>query len=196
MSLVYHAMAGAGTFADHVLMLTGVTLSDAALSQRKTSFGRELLATLLPDVLRPLPGPVLHPDCLHKGLRLAALDGVRFDLRKPMPSTPAPAKPAPPKTVPPSAYAQLLRSVLVKLGTHCPLAASLSWQDDGELALPRDIIPAIPAGTLLMGDRLYGSPWLLWEPGLAPQQNGSHFLVRVKENLKLQRHRRKVRWRQ
>ena len=39
MALVYHALAGAGTFAHHVLMLTGVTLSDAALSLRKASFG-------------------------------------------------------------------------------------------------------------------------------------------------------------
>ena len=63
MSLVYHAMAGAGTFAHHVLMITGVSLSDAALSLRKASFGWELLATLLPDVLRPLADPALHPDC-------------------------------------------------------------------------------------------------------------------------------------
>lgn len=38
LSLVYHALAGAGTFAHHVLMLTGVSLSDAALSLRQASF--------------------------------------------------------------------------------------------------------------------------------------------------------------
>lgn len=31
------------------------------------------------------------------------------------------------------------------------------------------------------------SPWLRWELGPALQQNGSHFLVRVKENLKVRR---------
>ena len=48
MSLVYHALPSAGTCALHVLMITGVALSDAALSLRKATFGWELLATLLP----------------------------------------------------------------------------------------------------------------------------------------------------
>ena len=190
MALVYHAMAGAGTFAHHVLMLTGVTLSDTALSLRKASFGWELLATLLPEVLRPLADPVLHPDCFHKGLRLAAIDGVRFNLRNTDAINAKTRKARSGKGGTPCAFAQLLCTVLVELGTHCPLAASLSWKDNGELTLARDIIPAIPPSTLVLMDRLYGSPWLLWELGPALQQNGSHFLVRVKENLKVKRRRR------
>ena len=190
MALVYHAVAGAGTFAHHVLMLTGVTLSDAALSLRKASFGWELLASLLPDVLRPLADPALHPDCFHKGLRLAAIDGVRFNLRNTEAINAKTRKAHSGKGGTPCAYAHLLCSVLVELGTHCPLAVSLSWQDDGELTLARDLIPAIPRSTLLLADRLYGSPWLLWELGPALQENGSHFLVRVKENLKVRRQRR------
>jgi hypothetical protein len=62
-------------------MLPGVSLSDAALSLRKASFGWELLADLLPNVLRPLADPALHPGAFHHGLRLAAIDGVRFNLR-------------------------------------------------------------------------------------------------------------------
>lgn len=190
MSLAYHALAGAGTFAHHVLMLTGVTLSDAALSLRKASFGWELLATLLPDVLRPLADPALHPDGFHKGLRLAAIDGVRFNLRNTDAILGKTRKARSGKGRTPCAFAHLLCSVLVELGTHCPLAVSLSWKDDGELTLARDIIPAIPRSTLLLADRLYGSPWLLWELGPALQQNDSHFLVRVKDNLKVRRRRR------
>ena len=190
MALVYHALAGAGTFAHHVLMLTGITLSDAALSLRKASFGWELLASLLPDVLQPLADPALHPECFHKGLRLAAIDGVRFNLRNTAAINANTRKARSGKGGTPCAYAHLLCSVLVELGTHCPLAVSLSWQDDGELTLARDLIPAIPRGTLLLADRLYGSPWLLWELGPALQQNGSHFLVRVKDNLKVRRQRR------
>lgn len=190
MALVYHALAGAGTFAHHVLMLTGVTLSDAALSLRKASFGWELLASLLPDVLRPLADPALHPDSFHQGLRLAAIDGVRFNLRNTDAINAKTSKARSGKGGTPCAYAHLLCSVLVELGTHCPLAVSLSWQDDGELTLARDLIPAIPRSTLLLADRLYGSPWLLWELGPALQENGSHFLVRVKENLKVRPQRR------
>ena len=190
MSLVYHALAGAGTFAHHVLMLTGVTLSDTALSLRKASFGWELLASLLPDVLRPLADPALHPDGFHKGLRLAAIDGIRFNLRNTAAINAHTRKARSGKGGTPCAYAHLLCSVLVELGTHCPLAVSLSWRDDGELTLARDLIPAIPRATLLLADRLYGSPWLLWELGPALQQHGSHFLVRVKDNLKVRRQRR------
>ena len=75
-------------------------------------------------------------------------------------------------------------------GPTAPPAVSLSWQNDGELTLARDLIPAIPRATLLLADRLYGSPWLLWELGPALQQNDSHFLVRVKNNLKVRRQRR------
>ena len=51
------------------------------LSLRKASLGWELLASLLPEVLRPLADPALHPDSFHKGLRPAAIDGVHFNLR-------------------------------------------------------------------------------------------------------------------
>ena len=190
MSLVYHSLAGAGTFAHHVLMLTGVSISDAALSLRKASFGWELLASLLPDVLRPLADPALHPDSFHKGLRLAAIDGVRFNLRHTEAINDHTRKARSGKGGTPCAFAHLLCTVLVELGTHCPLAVSLSWQDDGELTLVRDLIPAIPPDTLVLADRLYGSPWLLWELSPVLQQNGSHFLVRVKENLKVRRQRR------
>ena len=190
MSLVYHSLAGAGTFAHHVLMLTGVSISDAALSLRKASFGWELLASLLPDVLRPLADPALHPDGFHQGLRLVAIDGVRFNLRNTDAINDRTRKARSGKGGTPCAFAHLLCTVLVELGTHCPLAVSLSWQDDGELTLARDLIPAIPRDTLLLADRLYGSPWLLWELGPVLQRNGSHFLVRVKENLKVRRQRR------
>ena len=190
MSMVFHAMAGAGTFAHHVLMLTGVTISDAALSLRKASVGWELLASLLPEVLRPLADPALHPDSFHGGLRLVAMDGVRFNLRNTAAINANTRKARSGKGGTPCAFAHLLCSVLVELGTHCPLAVSLSWQDDGELTLARDLIPAIPRSGLLLGDRLYGSPWLLWELGPALQEKDSHYLVRVKENLKVRRQRR------
>ena len=190
MSLVYHSLAGAGTFAHHVFMLTGVTLSDAALSLRKASFGWELLASLLPDVLRPLADPALHPSCFYKGLRLTAIDGVRFNLRNTEAILDKTRKARSGKGGTPCAFAQLLCSVLVELGTHCPLAVSLSWQDEGELTLAPDLIPSIPPSSLLLADRLYGSPSLLWELGPALLARRSHFLVRVKDNLKVRRLRR------
>ena len=148
----------------HILTLTGVTLSDAALSLRKASFGWELPASLLPEVLRPLADPALHPDSFHKGLRLAAIDGVRFNLRNTAAINANTRKARSGKGGTPCAYPNLLCSVLVELGTHCPPAVSLSWQNDGELPLARDLIPAIPRSTLLLANRLYGSRPTCMEP--------------------------------
>ena len=47
-----------------------------------------------------------------------------------------------------------------------------------------------PARALLLADRLYGSPWLLWELGPWLGAVESHYLVRVKLNLKGRRLRR------
>jgi hypothetical protein len=188
--LVYHALAGAGTFATHVLSVTGVKISDAALCLRGASFGWELLATLLPRVLRPMADPGLHPDAFHRGLRLLALDGTRFNLRN-TPAINARAKKLKcGRGEALGAFAQMLCSVLIELGTHGPLAVSLGWQAEGELTLARDIFDSITVRSLLLADRLYGSPWLLWE--LAPRlcTLESHYLVRVKSNLKVRRLRR------
>ena len=37
MALVFHAVAGAGTLAEHVRQLTGKSITDGALSQRRTA---------------------------------------------------------------------------------------------------------------------------------------------------------------
>lgn len=188
--LVYHALAGAGSLASHVLCVTGVKVSDAALSMRGASFGWELLATLLPRVLRPIAELGLHPGAFHAGLRLVALDGTRFNLRNTVAikARALKVKSGPGGAV--GAFAQLLCSVLVELGSHCPLGVSLGWQGEGELTLARDLFAAIPARALLLADRLYGSPWLLWELGPWLGAVESHYLVRVKSNLKVRRLRR------
>ncbi|MES2708521.1 MAG: hypothetical protein V4726_18150 [Verrucomicrobiota bacterium] len=77
----------------------------------------------------------------------------------------------------------MLCSVLVELGTHGPLALSMGWDGEGELTLARDLSGSLPPRSLLLADRLYGSPWLLWELRPALAAGESHFLVRVKENL-------------
>ena len=80
MGKVYHVMAGTGNFANHVQHITGISISNSALSQRGASVGWELVASALRSVLRPLADLEEHPDAFHQGLRLIALDGTRFDL--------------------------------------------------------------------------------------------------------------------
>jgi hypothetical protein len=185
MALVYHALAGSGTFAAHVYMLTGKVISDSALSQRKASVGREMLAALLPAVLRPLADAARHPGAFHHGLRLCAIDGLRFNLRNTAAINAAARKVKCSKGGALPAFAHLVSVVLVELGTHLPLAAALGWKAQGELSLVRELFGSVPRRSLLLADRLYGAPWLLWAllPHLQAQE--SHCLFRVKANIKV-----------
>lgn len=184
-ALIYHVMAGSGTFAAHVLALTGMKISESALSQRRQTVGWELLAELLPAVLRPLAEAVRHPAAFYKGLRLCAVDGIRFNLRNTAAINAAARKVPCSKDGAEPAFAHLLCVVLVELGMHQPLAAALGWQGEGEPTLARRLFVHLPEGCLLLADRLYGSPWLLWELGEALQEKNSHCLLRVKANIKV-----------
>ena len=186
MGKVFHVMAGSGTFANHVKQVTGTSISDSALSQRGSSLGWELVAAALRAILRPLADPIRHPDAFHRGLRLVALDGTRFDLR----NTPA-IKAGAIKTRcarggGEPAFAHLCGVVLVELASHQPLAAAFGWENEGELTLARKIFDAgtPPPASLLLGDRLFGTPSLISEimPKLA--REGGGLLLRVRANLK------------
>lgn len=189
MALVYHALAETGTFAAHVYVLTRKVISDSALSQRKQSVGWEILAGLLPALLRPLADAARHPAAFYQGLRLCAVDGIRFNLRNTVAINAAARKVKCSKGGVLPAFAHLLCVVLVELGTHLPLAVAMGWKAEGELSLVRQLFGHLPKRCLLLADRLYGSPWLMWAllPQLQAQE--SHCLFRVKANIKA-RHRR------
>jgi hypothetical protein len=186
MSRVYHEFARIGSFSASVLEVTRVSISDSALSQRAMSIGVGAVAEVLPAVLRPLAEPGAHPDAFYGGFRLAAIDGVRFNLRN-TPATAARAtKTRCSKGGGEPAFAQLLATVLVELGTHQPLAVALGWKRESELALARDLLGGFRFAdrSLLFADRLYGAPTLLWDIMTMLEETGSAVLFRVKGNLK------------
>lgn len=186
MGKVFHVIAGTGTFADHVKQITGIPISDSALSQRGSSLGWELVATALRRVLGPLADPLHHPDAFHRGLRLIALDGTRFNLRNTPAMEASAVKTRCARGGGEPAFAHLCGVVLVELGSHQPLAASFGWQNEGELTLARQVVSedVLPPRSLLLGDRLFGTPSLIAE--LLPQLEKEHggLLLRVKDNLK------------
>ena len=186
MARTWHQLSPAGSFPTHVKEITGIRISGSALSQRGQAIGWELLHEALGLALRPMADPALHPGAFHRGLRLLAIDGTSFNLR----NTPAIGERA--VKVPCSrgdsqpAFARLLAVVLVELGMYQPLAAALGWHNEGELTLARQIIEdrELPEKSLLLGDRLYGSPWLLWHLLPALEKGGGAFLMRARSNLK------------
>lgn len=189
MARVYHEFARIGSFSASVKEITRVTISDSALSQRAASIGWELLDRILPQVLHPLADIVRHPEAFYRGYRLLAFDGYRFNMR----NTPAVTKRA--RKVPCSkggkvpAFAHMLGVALVEIGHHQPLGASFGWQGEGELTLTRKILAKrdLPEYSLLLADRLFGTPLLLWEMMPMLERTLSALLFRVRSNIKGER---------
>lgn len=184
MCLTWHTLAGAGTFSHHVFQLTGIRISDVALSLRKVAYSWQMLSLLLENVLLPLADTLRHPGAFYQGLRLTAIDGTKFNLRNTAAINAVTTKARSSKSKARCAFAQMMCSVLVELGTHSPLALSLGWSGEGELTLVRDLFEKIAPQSLILADRLYGSPWLIWEmkPWLTKQE--SHILFRAKDSHK------------
>ena len=185
MARVYHELARVGSFSASVHKLTRVKISDAALSQRACSIGMNTLQAILPEVLQPLADQQADPQAFYHGYRLVALDGTRFNLRNtPANNSRATKTPCSRGTGEP-AFAHLNAVVLVELGLHQPLGAACGWQGEGELTLAKRLFEqtGLPHQSLLIGDRLFGTPSLLWEQADMLKRSGSALLVRVRSNL-------------
>lgn len=191
MARVYHELARSGTFSANVKTITRVTISDSALSQRAFSIGWKLIDEILTTVLRPLADIARHPAAFHRGLRLLAMDGTRLNLRNTPAINAQAIKNRCGKGSGVPAFAHMLGVVLVELGLHQPLAAAFGWQGEGELTLARKIFSRhrLPQRSLLLADRLFGTPLLILELREALEPSGSHLLMRVKANIKVIRER-------
>ena len=182
-ALLFHVMNAAGTLAEHLLLLTGRDYADSTLSGRRAVLPWELFQRLLRFALRPLAQRRKHPDAFWRKWRLVAIDGVRWSLT----NTPQNER-ARPKTKTRrgrAAFAKLESSVLLELGLHNPLAAAIARNGESEWVLSRSLLAHLAKGCLLLADRLYGCAAfvaLLLDRCLAV---GSHFLVRVRGNIKV-----------
>ena len=187
MARVYHGLARSGTFSANVKTITRVVISDSALSQRALSIGWKLIDEILPAVLRPLADLARHPGAFYRGFRLVAFDGTRFNLRNTEAINAEAIKNRCSKSSGVPAFAHLLGVVLVELGLHQPLAAAFGWQGEGELTLVRKILArqSLPDRCLILADRLFGIPSLMWELMPMLEKSAAAVLFRVKSNLKV-----------
>jgi hypothetical protein len=72
-------------------------------------------------------------------------------------------------------------AVMVELGLHNPIAATLGMRAESEMALAKRLLDRLPEKSLLLSDRYYGVPEVL----VGLEAKGSReFLVRVRKNLK------------
>lgn len=182
MCLVFHVMAGAGTFAEHVRQLTGKSITDGALSQRRTALPWIIFEMIMEEALGPKAQLKQHPEAFHQGLRLCGLDGSRFSVANTPQINQSLSKAKTRRSK--AAFAKVGVAVLVELGLHNPIAAAIGPKDESEMVLSRQLLDRLPAKSLLISDRYYGQPAVLIEFKEIDPQSEREFLVRVKSNLK------------
>jgi hypothetical protein len=182
MGLVFHLLAGAGTLAQHMKQLTGKTITDGALSQRRLAVPWAIFAGLIAAALRPKADAKWHPQAFYKGLRLCGVDGSQFSVAN-TPQVKTQMKKAASRRLK-AAFAKVGAVVMVELGLHNPIAAAIGHQEESEMKLAEQLLGALPEDSLLIGDRYYGVPKVLIAFKKLYPQGRREFLVRVRSNLK------------
>ena len=127
--------------------------------------------------LRPLARVQDHPWAFYEGYRMLGVDGTQFSLRN-SPGVLAHASKSVSRRLE-AAFAKLGTCFLVELGLHNPIAIEIGDRQESEFALGSRLLKRLPAQSLLMADRLYGSHRLLQELHAHCQSIGSQFLVRI-----------------
>jgi len=181
-SLVFHVLCGVGTLASHVQQLTGVKVSDSDLSQRRTAAGVGVFEAIVRAALRPLATLAEHPAAFYRDWRLVGIDGSQTSVSNTPQLLRHLSKAASRRFQ--AAFAKVPLCWLVELGTHAPLAAVIGLAQESEWALAHRLLAQLPAGCLLLGDRLYGVASFVNQLLVVGQTVGSQWLVRVRQNLK------------
>ena len=182
--LIYHQLQDGGTLAGNSGRLHGIQMSDSAFAQRRQLLPLELFEQILGAALSPLADETLHPECFFHGYRLVGVDGTQFSAV----NTPAILAQLPKAASRrfQSAFAKLRLVSLVELGTHAPLAACAGPVSESEQMLAARMWEQVPEHSLVIGDRLFGTPHTLWQATQAWQERDIAVLARVRGNIKAQ----------
>lgn len=181
--LFHYTVTWAGSLAEHLFWLMGIQMSDGTLSERRQALPFTVFEELLRRLLRPLSQP--SAQGFYRGWRLVAIDGVSWSL----PNTEAVQQHCRKggNQRGRAAFAKLQCAALVELLMHNPLAARLGWSGESEWKLALGLLEHLPAHALLLADRLYGCGAFLVAAWSVLKERQGHFLVRVKQGLKIVR---------
>ena len=181
--LFHFTVSFAGTLGEHGFWLFGIQMAESTLSERRQTLPFEVFEELRRRVLRPIKEA--SAQTLYLGLRLVALDGVSFSLSNTPQITQSCRKGGSGRGK--AAFAKLPCAALVELMLHNPLAACLARAGESEWKLALGLLDPLPARCLLLADRLYGCGAFVLPAWEKLRLLHSHFLMRVKENLRVVR---------
>ena len=182
MGMVFHAMSGAGTLAEHVNQLTGISISNSALSQRRSNLCWEIFEAILNVALKPRAEKKKHPSAFYAGLLLCGVDGSQFSIAN-TPQVKQRMKKAKSRRRR-AAFAKVGVGVLVELGIHNPIAAAIGTKGESEMVFAKKILAYLPEDSLLIGDRYYGVAKVIALLKDLHSSGNRQFLLRVRSNLK------------
>ena len=181
MGLVFHFLAGVGTLAEHMKHLTGKSISDSALAQRRAALDFEIFQSLLGESLQTRAKLTLHTEAFYKGLRLCGADGTLFSVAN-TPQVKGKMRKARTRRSR-AAFAKVGVVVLVELGLHNPIAAAIDAHGKSEAYLAELVIVKLPTQSLYLADRYHGNPKQLIGLRRTHPEGEREFLVRVRCNI-------------
>jgi hypothetical protein len=181
--LFHYTVSWAGSFAEHLFWLLGIQMAESTLSERRQALPFEVFEELLKRLLRPIVGA--SAQAFYRGWRLVAVDGVSFSLAN-TPRVKRRCRKGGNQNGK-AAFAKLQCAALVELVMHNPLAACLGCKGESEWKLAQGLLDHLPQKCLLLADRLYGCGAFLVAAMERLQRCDGHFLVRVKQGLKVVR---------
>jgi hypothetical protein len=149
--LIFHVVAEAGTLAQHVKQITGKTITDGALAQRRARLPLAVFEQMMDATLQPKGEPTRHPEAFYQGLRLCGVDGSLFSVIN-TPQNKKQRRKARSRRGR-AAFPKVGVAVMVELGLHNPLAAALGAKGESEMVLAKRVLSAQPEQSLLLNDR-------------------------------------------
>lgn len=179
--LFHFTVTWAGTLSEHLFWLMGIQMSNGTLSERRQALPFVVFDELLRRLLAPLNLP--SAQAFYRGWRLVAIDGVGFSMANTQAINRQCRKGANQKGK--AAFAKLQCAALVELLMHNPLAARLGRNGESEWKLAQQLLDHLPPDCLLLADRLYGCGAFLVAAWQRLKERNGHFLVRVKQGLKI-----------
>ena len=156
------------------------TAGKSGISQARTRLGWEAMKRLHDEVVAPVASAA-SKGASYRRWRPVSMDGSTLDVADSPGNVAAFGRPKASRGA--SAFPQVRLVSLVENGTRVLFGTQLGNCRDSEIALARDVLPALKPGMLCLADRLFFSH-PLWSRALATR---SDLLWRVKRNLKLPR---------
>jgi hypothetical protein len=176
--LIFHVTAQKGTLAEHVKEISGKSITDGALAQRRALLPIAVFEQILRAALKPKAKPAQHPEAFYHRLRLCGVDGSLFSVTN-TPQVKRRMRKARSRRGR-AAFPKVGVAVMVELGLHNPLAAALGANGESEMVLAKQVLSAQPAQSLMLSDRYYGVGAVLVDWNTEEER---HFLARVKWSL-------------